>query len=160
MLKRIKVRGKLLLLLATPLVAVMVFAASGILDRQDATAFQEREARIAELANAGSDLSLAIQVERIRVLEVERFAMGSDDLVAEDREATNTQFDRWLEAVAAVAGDLALDAEARSLTLDGQRQHDVSVALAAGDPDRPLGWVAAATPAAVPGYCPASAPTT
>jgi hypothetical protein len=53
--------------------------------------------------------------------------------------------------VAAVAGDLALDAEARSLTLDGQRQHDVSVALAAGDPDRPLGWVAAATPAAVPG---------
>ena len=62
MLKRIKIRGKLLLLLATPLLAVLVFAATGILDRLDNRDFQDREARIADLADAGSDLQLAIQV--------------------------------------------------------------------------------------------------
>lgn len=71
MLKRIKVRGKLLLLLATPLVAVMVFAYSGIVDRTD---FQEGEARIAEFADAGADLSLAVQIERIRLLTIEQAA--------------------------------------------------------------------------------------
>jgi len=104
MLKRIKVRGKLLLLLATPLVAVMVFAYSGIVDRTDRTTFQEGEARIAEFADAGSDLSLAIQIERIRLLTVEQAAM--DDPVAEEREATNTQLDRWIAAYSNVRGDL------------------------------------------------------
>ncbi|MGD2020403.1 MAG: M1 family aminopeptidase [Thiohalocapsa sp.] len=58
----------------------------------------------------------------------------------------------FVEELAAAAGaDWALDADARSLTLAGEQQSDVSVALAAGDAVRPLGWVAAATPSAVPG---------
>ena len=51
----------------------------------------------------------------------------------------------------ATAGALELDAEARSLTLAGEKQTDVSIALAVGTSRRPLGWVAAATPAAIPG---------
>jgi len=99
MLKRIKVRGKLLLLLATPLVAVMVFAFSGIVDRTERTTFQEGEARIAELADAGADLSLAIQIERIRVLQVERMLISDSDLLGEERLATNDELDRWISAI-------------------------------------------------------------
>ena len=77
MLKRIKIRGKLLLLLVTPILAIMVFAATGILDRLDNRDFQEREARIADLADAGSDLSLAVQVQRTRnvALEFRRYSV-------------------------------------------------------------------------------------
>jgi hypothetical protein len=53
--------------------------------------------------------------------------------------------------VAAAAGDLMPDTENRSLVLADETQQGVSVALAAGDATRPLGWVAATTPAAVPG---------
>ncbi len=62
MLTRINIRGKLLLLLATPAVAVLVFASTGVVDRLESRDFQERESRIASLADAGSDLSLAVQV--------------------------------------------------------------------------------------------------
>lgn len=106
MLKRIRIRGKLLLLLATPLVAVMVFAYSGIVDRTDRTSFEEGQARIAELADAGSDLSLAIQIERIRVLEVERLMAGSAELLETERETTNQQFDRWVSAIESARGDM------------------------------------------------------
>lgn len=106
MLKRIKVRGKLLLLLATPLVAVMVFAYAGIIDRTEATTHQEREARIAEFANAGADLSLSIQVERIRLLEVERLALAGADLMSEERLNTDAQLQRWVNAYDEVRGDL------------------------------------------------------
>ncbi len=106
MLKRIKVRGKLLLLLATPLVAVMVFAYSGIVDRTEQTAFQEEEARIAELANAGSDLSLAIQVERLGVLEVERMMMDEGTVLTEERDATNFHLHHWMGAATAARADL------------------------------------------------------
>jgi len=51
----------------------------------------------------------------------------------------------------AVGGDLALDAGAQKLTLAGEEQAGVSVALATGGPERPIGWVAAATSTAVPG---------
>jgi hypothetical protein len=88
MLKRIKVRGKLFMLLATPLVAVVVFAFSGIVDRQDRTGFQEREARIAEFADTSTDLPLAVQVERLRVLEVQQRSMDSSDPVGPERAET------------------------------------------------------------------------
>ncbi|MDW3218345.1 MAG: hypothetical protein R8F63_07000 [Acidimicrobiales bacterium] len=106
MLKRIKVRGKLLLLLATPLVAVMVFAYAGIIDRTEATTHQEREARIAEFANAGADLSLSIQVERIRLLEVERLSLVGADLLSEERLNTDAQLERWVESYTRVRGEL------------------------------------------------------
>lgn len=106
MLKRIKVRGKLLLLLATPLVAVMVFAYSGIIDRTEATSFQEREARIAEFANAGADLSLAVQIERIRLLEVERMSLAGTDLLTTERAETDAQLSRWVDSYQNVRGDL------------------------------------------------------
>jgi signal transduction histidine kinase len=106
MLKRIKVRGKLLLLLATPLVAVMVFAFSGIVDRTERTDFQEGEARIAELADSGADLSLAIQIERIQLLTVERSAMDISDLVGDERAATDAELTRWLAAYDNARGDL------------------------------------------------------
>jgi signal transduction histidine kinase len=106
MLKRIKVRGKLLLLLATPLVAVMVFAYSGIVDRTEQTSFQEEEARLAELANAGSDLTLAIQVERLGVLEVERMMMDEGTVLTEERDATNFHLHHWMGAARAALPDL------------------------------------------------------
>ena len=107
MLKRIKVRGKLLLLLATPLVAVMVFAYSGIVDRTERTEFQEGEARIAELADAGADLSLSIQIERIRVLELDRDLIdGDDDVLVEEREQTDAQLARWIDAIDRARGEL------------------------------------------------------
>jgi signal transduction histidine kinase len=106
MLKRIKVRGKLLLLLATPLVAVMVFAYSGIVDRTERTDFQEGEARIAEFADAGADLSLAVQIERIRLLTIEQAAPTDSDPVADERATTDAQLQRWLGAYDAVRGDL------------------------------------------------------
>jgi len=43
----------------------------------------------------------------------------------------------------AVGGDLALDAGAQKLTLAGEEQAGVSVALATGGPERPIGWVVA-----------------
>ncbi len=106
MLKRIKVRGKLLLLLATPLVAVMVFAYSGIIDRTERTDFQEGEARIAEFADAGADLSLAVQIERIRLLTIEQASPTDPDPVGDERAATDAQLQRWLGAYEAVRGDL------------------------------------------------------
>jgi len=39
--------------------------------------------------------------------------------------------------------DLALDAGAQKLTLAGEEQAGVSVALATGGPERPIGWVVA-----------------
>lgn len=106
MLKRIKVRGKLLLLLATPLVAVVAFAYTGIVDRTERTEFQEGEAQIAELADAGADLSLAIQVERIRVLEYERMLLTGDDGLDAERAETNAQLTRWIGAVDAARDQL------------------------------------------------------
>ena len=106
MLKRIKVRGKLLLLIVTPLIAVLVFAFSGVTDRRDQASFQEREVRIAELADAGSDLSLAIQVERLRTLQATRLNMNVSEALAPERAETNAQLDRWLLAVARARADL------------------------------------------------------
>jgi signal transduction histidine kinase len=142
MLKRIKVRGKLLLLLATPLVAVMVFAYSGVIDRTERTTFQEGEARIAELADAGADLSLAIQLERIRLLTVARSSMDSSDPAGEERAASNTQLARWLSAYDGARSDLSsqrlvadLDDLAERLpnTLSADRGTDaVTITLLAG----------------------------
>jgi len=65
MLNRIRVRGKLLLLLATPLVALVVFAYLGVADRLDAATSQTREDHLAQLADSGSDLSRAVADERL-----------------------------------------------------------------------------------------------
>jgi hypothetical protein len=57
----------------------------------------------------------------------------------------------FVEEIQNAVGTLALNTQARTLTLADEPQADVSIALAAGSTERPLGWVAAATPAAVPG---------
>ncbi|WP_462330288.1 M1 family metallopeptidase [Thiohalocapsa halophila] len=57
----------------------------------------------------------------------------------------------FADTLASQAPGLEIDADARRLTLDGTVHDDVSAALAVGDATRPIGWVAAATPAAVPG---------
>ena len=64
MLKRIKIRGKLLLMLLAPLAAVLFFAFSGVTDRTTDATDSSREARIAEFTEASGDLSTALQIER------------------------------------------------------------------------------------------------
>jgi len=71
MLNRIRVRGKLLLLLATPLLALIVFAYLGVVERLDTASSQTREQSIAQLADSGSDLSRAIADQRLVVLMVD-----------------------------------------------------------------------------------------
>ena len=57
----------------------------------------------------------------------------------------------FLDQVVSADQDLDPDADTHGVTLAGNRQTDANVALAVGDAQRPLGWVAAATPTAVPG---------
>ncbi|WP_295540354.1 M1 family aminopeptidase [uncultured Thiohalocapsa sp.] len=57
----------------------------------------------------------------------------------------------FVDAVAGAAPGLVLDADTRTLTLAGTAHTDVSTAVAVGDATHAIGWVAAATPAAVPG---------
>jgi hypothetical protein len=73
------------------------------------------------------------------------------DALPEDRALWLLGWQNAFAQEVATAGGLTLDAHARTLTLEGKGHADVSVALAVGGAGRPLGWVAAATPAAVPG---------
>ena len=88
MLKRIKVRSKLLVLVVTPLIALAAFATTGVQERLERSEFFTREERIAELADAGADLSLAVHVERNRTLRIH--AGGSVDI-----EGAVTATDAW-----------------------------------------------------------------
>ena len=104
MLKRIKVRSKLLVLVVPPLVALGAFAAIGVDERLERADFFSREERIAELADAGADLSLAVQVERNRALQVD--AGGAVDMESAVA-STDAAVDRWLTAAATARADLS-----------------------------------------------------
>ncbi len=70
MLNRIRVRGKLFLLLVTPLLAVVVFAYIGVVNRLDTASAQSREEVLARLADSGSQLSTAVSQERLLAMMV------------------------------------------------------------------------------------------
>ncbi len=105
MLKRIKIRGKLLLLLAAPLLAVLVFAFSGFIDRTDVADASAENARIAELAQANADLSVAFQVERFRSLLSHRLTLPRDE-PRTDQIGTDQEFASWLRTVDTTITDI------------------------------------------------------
>ncbi|NCG25083.1 MAG: hypothetical protein GWP47_13245 [Actinobacteria bacterium] len=98
MLNRIKIRGKLLLLLAAPLLAVLFFAWSGVMDRTDIVDARAENAQLAEFAQANADLSVTFQIERFRTLLSHRLALPRAEL-RPDQTATNEQTTEWLAAV-------------------------------------------------------------
>lgn len=106
MLKRIKIRGKLLLLLITPLLAVLLFAASGVLERTDNRDASAGEAQIAEFAEATADLSTALQVERFQTLLTGRLMGAFSSEIRPDEIATDDALTRWRSEVNDISGDL------------------------------------------------------
>ena len=60
MLERLTIRSKLLLLLLTPLVALLAFAVSGTINRFEAASVAGRDARLAEFALASAELSTCL----------------------------------------------------------------------------------------------------
>ena len=107
MLKRIKIRGKLLLLLITPLLAVLLFAASGVLERTDNRDASASEAQIAEFAEATADLSTALQVERFQTLLTGRLMGAFSSEIRPDEIATDDALTQWRAEVNAISGVLA-----------------------------------------------------
>ena len=107
MLKRIKIRGKLLLLLITPLLAVLLFAASGVLERTDNRDASASEAQIAEFAEATADLSTALQVERFQTLLTGRLMGAFSSEIRPDEIATDDALTQWRTEVDAISGVLA-----------------------------------------------------
>lgn len=97
MLNRIRVRGKLFLLLTAPLLALLIFAYLGVVDRLDDSTRQGREERIAELADAGSDLSLSLAQERITGMLLDAGADADIDLSAAG-DVTNQAMRRWIDS--------------------------------------------------------------
>jgi signal transduction histidine kinase len=104
MLKRLKVRSKLLVLVITPLIALAAFAANGVNERLESADFFSREERIAELADAGADLTLAIHVERIQTLLVD--GGGTSD-IGSAVVATDNSVEHWLDVASAAGADLS-----------------------------------------------------
>jgi len=105
MLKRIKIRGKLLLLLTVPLIAVLIFAASGVIDRTDVVDQKDREARLAQVADAGADLSVALQLERFESSLSAQLLLAPNE-VGPDQLATDAALLRWTEIVENVLPDI------------------------------------------------------
>ncbi|RMH80943.1 MAG: HAMP domain-containing protein, partial [Actinomyces sp.] len=104
MLKRLRVRSKLLLLLAPVLAAVVFFAAASAQDRFDAATVAENEAEIATLADAGDRLLLALQIEQIRTIAAQAGAdVDVESAVAATSEAA-AHFEEVAARVAAFAG--------------------------------------------------------
>ncbi len=106
MLKRIKIRGKLLLLLTVPLLAVLLFAASGVVDRTELTDGKAREARLAQVADAGADLAVALQVERFETIQAGRLTVTTAEYRS-DQLASNAALDRWSQTVENVLVDIS-----------------------------------------------------
>jgi signal transduction histidine kinase len=98
MLKRIKIRGKLLLLLTAPLLAVLVFAFSGVIDRTEIADARAENAQLASFAQANADLSVTLQIERFRTLLSNRLTLPTAE-VRPDQVATDEQTIVWLTAV-------------------------------------------------------------
>lgn len=99
MLKRIKIRGKLLLLLAAPLMAVLFLAFLGFIDRTELVDARTENARLAEFAQANADLSVTFQIERFQTLLTNQLALPGDGL-RPDQLATDEQVVTWLATVA------------------------------------------------------------
>jgi aminopeptidase N len=57
----------------------------------------------------------------------------------------------FVDELTSIAPELAVDSAQRTLVLEGEPREQVSVALALGDGDRAVGWVAASDPRAIPG---------
>ncbi len=98
MLKRIKIRGKLLVLLTAPLLAVLVFAFSGVIDRTEIADARAENAQLASFAQANADLSVSFQIERFRTLLSNRLTLPTTEL-RPDQVATDEQTMAWLVVV-------------------------------------------------------------
>ena len=105
MFKRIKIRGKLLLLLAAPLMAVLFLAFLGIVDRTEIIDARTENARLAEFAQANADLSVTFQIERFQTLLTNQLALPGDGR-RPDQLATDEQVITWLDTVAESLGSI------------------------------------------------------
>ncbi|MEM9468217.1 MAG: ATP-binding protein, partial [Actinomycetota bacterium] len=105
MLKRIKIRGKLLLMLMAPLAAVLFFAFSGVTDRTADATDSSREARLAEFIEASGELSAALQIERFNTQLAGRLALLTAE-VRPDEIATDEALTRWLATTDSAWNDL------------------------------------------------------
>ncbi len=95
MLNRIRVRGKLFLLLAAPLLAVLLFAYIGIINRLDTSSGQTGEESLALFADSGSDLRQAVSHERLLAMMI---GAGSDQDISGAAESTHDTILRWLDS--------------------------------------------------------------
>jgi len=107
MLERLTIRSKLLLLLLTPLVALLAVSVSGTINRFEAASVAGRDARLAEFALASAELSTALQTERWAV-GVAVSATPSESQPAAEAAATDRALERWNELVVTVWDDLAV----------------------------------------------------
>jgi signal transduction histidine kinase len=105
MFKRIKIRGKLLLLLAAPLMAVLFLAFLGIVDRTEIVDARTENARLAEFAQAHADLSVTFQIERFQTLLTNQLALPGDGR-RPDQLATDEQVITWLDTVTQSLGSI------------------------------------------------------
>ncbi len=101
MLNRIRVRGKLLLLLTAPLLALVIFAYLGIINRLDTSSGQTREEHLAQLADSGSDLGQAVAHGRLVAMMVDA---GSQVDATAPAAATRDAMKQWLERAASARG--------------------------------------------------------
>lgn len=106
MLKRIKIRGKLLLLLVTPIIAIAVFAADGFIDRLDRSEASTRESRLASFAAANAELSTALTVEQFQTLLTGRVMGAFSENERADRAASDQALIAWRQTVAATRTDV------------------------------------------------------
>lgn len=123
MLERLTIRSKLLLLLLTPLVALLAFAVSGTINRFEAASVAGRDARLAEFALASAELSTALQTERWAV-GVAVSATPSESQPAAEAAATDRALERWNELVITVWDDLAVP-DVRAQIVLGREHLDV-----------------------------------
>ncbi|MFQ5557495.1 MAG: ATP-binding protein, partial [Acidimicrobiales bacterium] len=93
MLKRIRVRSKLLLLLAAPVVALVVLAGSIAVDRFQTAEDLRGDVALARLADAGSDVATAVAIEHFR--SVLSGQGGVDAELDEARAATDAALEIW-----------------------------------------------------------------
>ncbi len=123
MLKRIKIRGKLLLLLTTPLLAVLLFASIGVLDRTDTSTERSRDAELAEFADLSADLSATLQIERFQTLLAGRLMLAASELRA-DEIATDEALARWQTSAATITAELTTSGIAEEVSALSVRMAD------------------------------------
>ncbi|MEM9203010.1 MAG: ATP-binding protein [Actinomycetota bacterium] len=105
MLKRIKIRGKLLLMLLAPLLALLFFSYTGVTDRSEEASAGSREARLAAFVESSGDLATALQIERFNTQLSGRLMLNTAE-TRPDEIATDAALAAWLETTSAVRDDL------------------------------------------------------